>query len=320
MSWLPEFMNSGRLWVLALIPVLVLLYVIILMRRSQLGMRFTNTAVLDRIMPKQSTWRRHVTVAMMLLSLVALSFAWARPVGQEKVPRERATIVVVIDVSLSMKAKDVSPDRLTSAKQAATEFITRLPAGFNVAIVELSGKPATRLPPSTDRGAAERAIGALELKEGTAIGDSITKALRAVDQAPKGQDGKPAPAAIVVLSDGQNTEGVPPEGPTAQARQRKIPIYTIAYGTETGYVDLDGKRERVAPDKATLRKIAQSTGGKAWGADSASQLNNVYKDVRSEVGYEVVKTEITAQWAFYALAFAVVAALGAVSMAARWPS
>ncbi|CAI9411083.1 MULTISPECIES: VWA domain-containing protein [Aestuariimicrobium] len=320
MSWLPEFMNSGRLWVLALIPLLVLAYVIILLRRSQLGMRFTNTAVLDRIMPKQSTWRRHVTVAMMLLSLVALSFAWARPVGQEKVPRERATIVVVIDVSLSMKAKDVSPDRLTSAKQAATEFITRLPAGFNVAIVELSGKPATRLPPSTDRGAAQRAIGALELKEGTAIGDSITKALQAVDQAPKGQDDKPAPAAIVMLSDGQNTEGASPAGPAAQAKQRKIPIYTIAYGTETGYVDLDGKRERVAPDKAALRQIAQSTGGKAWGADSASQLNNVYKDVRSEVGYEDVKTEITAQWAFYALAFAVVAALGAVSMAARWPS
>lgn len=320
MSWLPQFMNSGRLWVLLVIPLLVIAYVLILLRRSQLGMRFTNTAVLDRIMPKQSTWRRHVTVAMMLLSLVALSFAWARPTGLEKVPRERATIVVVIDVSLSMQAKDVEPNRLAAAKTAASQFITTLPAGFNVAIVELSGKPATRLPPSTDRGAAQRAIQALELKEGTAVGDSITKALAAAAQAPKGEDEKAAPAAIVMLSDGQNTEGVSPDGPAAQAKKQKIPIYTIAYGTETGYVDVDGKRERVAPDKAALKKIAQTTGGKAWGADSAGELKNVYKDVRSEVGYEEVKTETTAQWAFYALAFAVVAALGAVSMAARWPS
>ena len=320
MSWLPEFMNSGRLWVLLLIPVLVIAYILILLRRSKMGMRFTNTAVLDRIMPKQSSWRRHVTVAMMLLSLVALSFAWARPTGVEKVPRERATIVVVIDVSLSMQAKDVSPDRLTAAKTAASEFITTLPAGFNVAIVELSGKPATRLPPSTDRGAAQRAIQALELKEGTAIGAGISKALDAADQAPKGEDGKPAPAAIVLLSDGQNTEGAAPEAASAQAKQRKIPVYTIAYGTETGYVDVDGKRERVAPDTAALKKIATTTGGKAWGADSANELTSVYKDVRSEVGYEEVNTEITAQWAFYALAFAVVAALGAVSMAARWPS
>ena len=106
---------------------------------------------------------------------------------------------------------------------------------------------------------------------------------------------------------------------TAQAKAAKVPVYTIAYGTSTGYVDVDGKRERVPPDTAVLKQIASATGGKSWGADSASELKNVYKDVKSELGYEEVRKERTAQYALYALAFATVAALGAVSMAARWP-
>ncbi|MGA4507169.1 VWA domain-containing protein [Propionibacteriaceae bacterium G1746] len=318
-TW-PDFAAPDRLWVLLVIPLLVIGYLVALRLRKNTGMRYTNTGILGKILPKQSSWRRHVAVAMVLCSLVALSFAWARPQGVEKVPRERATIVVVIDVSFSMQATDVKPNRLDAAKQAATEFVASLPASYNVSIVALSGSPAIKMPPSTDRGTINRAIQALEYEESTAIGNSIQTALNALNMAPPSDDGKPAPGAIVLLTDGQNTVGQSPGQAAEQAKQRNVKIYTIAYGTQTGYVDIDGKRERVAPDVQLLKDISSHTGGKSWTADSANELSSVYKDVRSEVGYEEVKVEITAQWAFYALAFAVVAALGAVSMAARWPS
>ena len=324
LSWpsLPPFEAPQRLWVLALVPVLLIAYLIILRWRSTQGMRYTNTGVLAKVLPKQSSWRRHVAVAMTLLSLVALAFAWARPQGLEKVPRERATVVLVLDVSRSMEARDVDPNRLEAAKVAATQFLDSLPPSYNVALIALSGKPEIRSLPTIDRGAVKRAVQALELQDGTAIGDSLTAALKALQSAPPGdgEDSTPPPAAIVLLSDGTNTVGSDPVQVAQQVKQAKVKTYTIAYGTQTGYVDLDGKRERVAPDVETLRKIAQTTDGKAWSADNTKELNSVYKDIRGEVGYEEQRVEITARWAFYALAFAVVAALGAVSMAARWPS
>lgn len=318
-TW-PEFQSPDRLWAMAVIPLLVIAYLVALRMRSRSGMRFTNTGILGKVLPKQSSWRRHVAVAMTLCSLVALVLAWARPMGIEKVPRERATIVVVIDVSLSMQAKDVQPNRLDAAKKAAIDFVGTLPDSYNVSIVALSGSPQVRMPPSVDRGAVVRAIESLQLQESTAIGDGIQAALNALKMAPAGKDEGPAPGAIVLLSDGQNTTGQSPGQMAQLAKEQKVKIYTIAYGTQTGWVDIDGKRERVAPDVELLRSIADQTGGKAWTADSAKELGQVYKDVRGEVGYEEVRVEITAQWAFYALAFAVVAALGAVSMAARWPS
>ncbi|MGD8214634.1 VWA domain-containing protein [Aestuariimicrobium sp. Y1814] len=318
-TW-PEFQNPQRLWVLVLVPLLVIAYLIILRMRSKQGMRFTNTGILGKVLPKQSSWRRHVAVAMTVCSLLALSLAWARPMGIDKVPRERATIVLVIDVSLSMQATDVSPNRLDAAKAAAIEFMGTLPDSYNVAVVSLSGTPQVRMPPSIDRGATQRAIETLDYQDSTAVGDSIQAALNALAMAPTGEGESPAPGAIVLLSDGQNTTGQSPGQMAQKAKEQNVKLYTIAYGTETGWVDLDGKRERVAPDFKLMQDLANQTGGKAWKADSAKELSQVYEDVRGEVGYEEVRVEITAQWAFYALAFAVVAALGAVSMAARWPS
>ncbi len=98
-DWFPSFLAPERLWILILVPLLLLGYIYLVMRKKKTGMRFTNTAVLSRVVPKQSQWRRHLAVALSLAALVALSFAWARPNGIEMVPRERATIVVVIDIS-----------------------------------------------------------------------------------------------------------------------------------------------------------------------------------------------------------------------------
>lgn len=319
MNWNLEFVSPERLWVLLLLPLLVLGYVLLLRRRNRSGMRFTNTTLLSRVVPKQSQWRRHLAVGLSLASLLALTVAWARPQGIEMVPRERATIVMVIDVSRSMAAQDVSPTRLDAAKAAAIEFVDAAPESFNIAVVSLSGRPAVMLPPTTDRAQARQAINGLKPADSTAIGESIYTALSAFQLAPKGEDGSVAPGSIVLLSDGTNTAGRSPIQAATEAGDVKVPIYTIAYGTENGWVDLDGKRERVPPDPDQLRDVADASGGTSFTADSLDQLSDAYTSIRSQVGYQPVLKEITALWAGYGLAFAVVAALAAVSLGARWP-
>ncbi len=313
------FLAPERLWWLLLVPVLVIAYIWATRRKGRQGMRFTNTAVLGRVVRKQSQWRRHLAVALSLASLVTLVLAWSRPNGVEKMPRERATVVLVIDVSRSMAATDVQPSRLEAAQQLSKEFLTQLPSQYNVAVVSLSGNPATRLSPTTDRVFANRAIDALSLQDSTAVGDALYVALSAIQMAPRGDDGSTAPGAIVLLSDGMNTAGRSPLQGAAEARKAEVPVYTIAYGTENGSVDLDGKRERVPPDRELMQQIADSSGGATFTAESAGDLSRVYENIGSEVGYEEVKKETTATWAGYGLAFAVLAALAAVSLGARWP-
>lgn len=319
MTWPPSFLDPERLWVLLVVPLLVAGYIYLVLRKKKTGMRFTNTAILSRVVPKQSQWRRHLAVALSLMALVALSLAWARPNGIEMVPRERATVVMVIDTSRSMASTDVAPTRLDAAKQAALTFVKALPEQYNVAVVSLSGNPAVILPPTTDRVQAQQAINSLRLADSTAIGESIYTALNALQLAPKGADQSPAPGAIVLLSDGQNTAGRSPEQAAAAAKKEQVPVYTIAYGTENGYVDLDGQRDRVPPDKALLANVAHTSGGQTFSAENLDQLNKVYNNIRSEVGQTPTKKETTALWAGYGLAFAVVAALAAVSLGARWP-
>ena len=236
-----QFLDPQRLWLLLIIPFLVAAYIWAVRRKNRFGMRFTNTAVLGAVAPSQSQWRRHVAVALSLLSLVTLVIAWARPNGVEKMPRERATVVLIVDTSLSMEATDVKPTRLAAAKQLSIEFAKSLPEQFNLALVSLSGNPAVRMPPTLDRSLAERAINALTPDESTAVGDAISTALSALKIAPKGDDGKPPPGAIVLLSDGQNTAGRSRcRPPTTRAGEG--PVYTIAYGSDNGWVDVDGKR------------------------------------------------------------------------------
>lgn len=314
-----QFLSPDRLWALLAVPVLVALYIWAMRRRDRTGMRFTNTSVLARVVPKQSQWRRHLAVAASLLSLITLVLAWAQPNGIDRVPRERATIVLVLDVSRSMAATDVKPNRLDAAKELSSQFLKELPPQYNVAVVSLSGNPAVRLPPTIDRGLAERAVRALEYQDSTAVGEALVTAVSAVQMAPKGDDGSTAPGSIVLLSDGTNTAGRSPLQGAEEARKAKIPVYTIAYGTDNGSVDLDGKRERVQPDRALLAEIARNTSGTATRAENAGDLSRVYSQIKSEVGFEEVKKETTAIWAGYGLAFAVVAALAAVSLGARWP-
>jgi Ca-activated chloride channel homolog len=166
--------------------------------------------------------------------------------------------VVVIDVSLSMQATDVKPTRLDAAKRAAIDFVTKLPEKYNVSVVSMAGASAILVPPTAAHNTVENAINSIQLQDSTAIGEGIATALRALQQAPKDpkDPNSIAPGAIVLLSDGANNAGRAPLQAAAEARTAKIPIYTIAYGTESGYVDLDGKREPVPVDHEEMKRIA----------------------------------------------------------------
>ena len=314
-----DFFAPPRLWALLVLPLLIALYILGLHFSKRSGIRYTNTGVLAAVLPKQRQWRRHVTVAMALCSLVLITGAWARPAGVQEIPRERATIVLVLDTSQSMMATDVSPTRLAAAQEAAKRFVDQLPPQYNLAIVSLNGAPVLQSPPTTDRATAKAAIDRLELADGTAIGGAIEVAMGAIAQAPTADDGSTAPALIILLSDGGNTVGGDPLTAAQTAAGKEVPIYTIAFGTDNGYVDLDGERFNVAPDRVLLGQISATTKAESLDAASADQLDRVYTRLQSSVGYEEQNTEVTARWALYSLAFAVVAALGAVSMAARWP-
>ena len=316
-----SFLSPDRLLILLVIPLLVAAYVFASRRKNRRGMRFTNTSMLAVVVPKQSQWRRHLAVALSLLSLVTLTAAFARPKTEIEVPRERATVVLVIDASLSMQATDVKPSRLDAAKAAAVQFVQDLPPQYNVSVVSMAGSASILVPPTLAHDTVENAILGIQLQDSTAIGEGIITALRALAQAPKDPD-KPdsiAPGAIVLLSDGSNTAGRAPQQGAGEARNAKVPVYTIAYGTENGYVDLDGKRELVPVNHQQMQEVATISGGQYFRADSVEQLNEVYKNIGSEVGYEKAEREVTSRFAGYGLAFAVLAALGAISLGARWP-
>jgi Ca-activated chloride channel family protein len=315
------FLSPGRLWILVVIPLLIAAYIFASRRKNRRGMRFTNTSMLAVVVPKQSQWRRHVAVALSMLSLVTLTAAFARPKTVIDVPRERATVVLVLDASLSMQATDVKPTRLDAAKAAAVKFVQELPAKYNVSVVSMAGSASVLVPPTLAHDTVANAINTIQLQDSTAIGEGIVTALRALQQAPKDPQNPDsvAPGAVVLLSDGSNTAGRAPQQAAAEARNAKVPVYTIAYGTENGYVDLDGKREPVPVDHQEMQDVARISGGSYFSADSAGELQQVYKNIGSEVGYEKADREVTSRFAGYGLAFAVLAALGAISLGARWP-
>jgi Ca-activated chloride channel family protein len=315
-----SFLAPSRLWLLAVIPVLVALYLLLVQRKRNRNRQVGQT-MFDLVIPRDRTWLRHVAVGLSILSLLTLTLAFAKPKDQVSVPRERATIVVTIDVSLSMEATDVAPNRLDAAKSAAEQFVQTLPPKFNVALVSFAGSAATLVPPTLDRGAVTAAIEALRPQASTAIGEGIYTSLAALSQVPPDPANPNAapPARIVLLSDGKTQVGRPSDQAALAAKARSVPIYTIAYGTADGYIDIGGRREPVPVDRSELARIAKISGGEAYTATSAGELKQVYKDIGSSVGKEKVDKEVTSRYAGFGLAFAVLAAVGMISLGARWP-
>ena len=312
-----EFMRPERLWGLALIPLIGALYLLLAGKQA----RTTLSARLRLVIPKDAAWKRHGAVLLALMSLASLVIAWAMPTDFTKQPRDRASIVVTIDVSWSMEATDIEPNRLEAAKDSAQQFVQSLPERFNVALVTFAGTANVVVPPTVDRGAVVRALEAIKLAPSTATGEGIytsLEALKLVPPDPKDPDAV-APAAIVLLADGATNLGRSSAGAADVAKEKGVPIYTIAYGTQNGYVESNGERQRVAVDHFELSEIARRAGGKKFSAESASELSEIYRAIRSDIGYEKVPAEVTDRYAGLAIIFAVLAALGVISLGARWP-
>jgi Ca-activated chloride channel family protein len=313
------FLSPGRLWLLLLVAVLAVGYVVQQRRKPAYALRFSELDLLASVLPRSAAWKRHVPAVLVLLALTALTTAFARPTGEVEVPRERATVVVALDVSLSMLADDVSPDRITAAKRSAADFVEGLPDRFDVGLVSFSGRAGVVVPPTRDHTAVAAAVQGLELDEATAIGDAVLASLQAVSSVAVAPGEEPPPARIVLLSDGTNTAGRSVEEAAAQARSQGVPVSTIAYGTADGTVRVGGELIPVPVDVDALERLAEATDGTAFTAQSGEELTSVYEDIGGQVGTTTEVQEITARVAGVALALTLAAVAAALAWGARLP-
>ena len=289
---------QSPLWLLALLVIvaLVAFYVILQLRRKAYAARFTNVALLGSIVPKRPGWRRHLAFAVVALGLATLVVSLAVPSTEVRVPRERATVVMAVDVSLSMQATDIEPDRFRAMQKAAKEFVDVLPDRINLGLVSFAGTATNLVPPTTDRGQVVNAIDHLDLAESTAIGEAIFTSLTAIENFQSTIDTATEelpPARIVLLSDGYNTVGRADTQAIDAARAAGVPVSTIAFGTDYGTLDLQGETVPVPVDRTTLKSIADDTGGSYSEAASASELEQVYADLGSQIGYTTEPKDVS---------------------------
>jgi Ca-activated chloride channel family protein len=311
-----SFASPALLLTLLVLPLTLVAYGYARRRRRRYAVRFPGVATLAAIAPRASQWRRRVPLALFLAALAALSLAAARPQRNVEVPREQATIVLVTDVSRSMLADDVTPTRLDAARESARRFVDGLPDGIKVGVVAFAEAPHTIDPPTDNRDEVRATIDSLAADGGTATGDGLAAGLAMVD----GKGEPRTPAAIVLLSDGKATTGRDPLEVARQARKLKIPVNTVALGSEGAVITApDGSLIPVPPDPETMREIAKISGGRAFVADNADELSGVYQSLGSRVATKTVKHEITAGFAAGAIVLLAAAAAFGLRMTARLP-
>jgi len=301
-------------WLLLLIGVaaLVAAYVLAQRRRGRYAVRFAALPLLERVIGSGPGWRRHVPAVAFVLVTIGLVLGLSRPMITMDVPRERATVMVAVDTSISMRATDVDPTRIAAATAAARTFVDGLPETFNVGLVTFAGSASVAVAPTLDRAAVQAALDAPTLTGGTAIGSAVESSLGAIsglNASLTGAEGLP-PARIVLLSDGANTSGSPLAAAATAAATAGVPVSTIAYGTPNGEVD----GQRVPVDTASLAELAAQTDGTAYTAATGDELEQVYSDIGSSIGYRSEEREVT-DWA---IGFALLAALAAAVTSLRW--
>ena len=294
-----SFHSPWWLLVLLALPAAVLAYGAFQRRRRQAAVRFAGLTTLASVVPATPGWRRHVPAALLLLALTALCVGLARPQATFSVARERASVMLVTDTSGSMAAQDVSPDRLSAARNAAGQFLDDVPARIRVGLVAFSSTAAALSVPTTDRAAVKDALLTIEPAGGTATGDGLAAGLAALNRQNQGRStADRIPGAIVLLSDGKATSGSDPVQVAQQAKQSGVPIYTVALGTLDGTITTpDGQQLNVPPDLGALRQIAETSGGKAFDAPSADALKAAYADLGSRLGTVPEKREVTSLFA-----------------------
>jgi Ca-activated chloride channel homolog len=296
------------------IPAVALAFVLARRRRRRFAVRFPATAVFARVAGNQPRWRRVVPPALLAAAAAACAVALAKPQSTVAVPVEKASVVLVTDESGSMAATDVDPSRLQAAQSAASAFLGKVPDSLLVGFVGFSSQTNAVVEPTRDRDEVKTALASLRADGGTATGDALTAALDRLE-ARRGKDGKRAPAAVILLSDGARTAGSDPLAAAQRAKQLGIPVSTVALGTAEGTVVAPtGEAIPVAPDPDTLRQISSITGGTFTATGDAGALEGVYKKLGSKVGVKHVKREISSSFA----AAGLVLLLAGLGSGLRW--
>ena len=291
-------------------------------RRARYAVAFTNLDVLASVAsPRRRPWR-WLPLALFLVALICASAAVARPTASVSVPSDKATVVLLVDVSGSMRASDVKPTRLGAAQQAMDLFADNVPKSVKIGLVSFSSSADELVVPTTDRTILHEGIDLLVPEAGTAIGDGLELAVHVTKTAlagvPLGKDGK-LPGAIVLLSDGAQTRGIltPLQG-AALAREAGLRVFTVALGTKNGTLDPGsgpyggyglgggfgpGGRFPVRPDPVTLAAIAKATGGQTYQAKSAAKVQSVYKELGASIAKKPSRREVSSWFVGLAAVF-----------------
>ncbi len=308
------------LWALWLLPLAVWLYARLLVRRPRRAVLIPNLELLAQAAAQHSRWRRHAPAALFLLALTAIIVGLARPVAPLPVPASSGVVVLSIDVSRSMLAEDLPPNRIEAAKLAAREFVHALPRGFRVGLVTFSSYATTVVPPTADRTRILDAIDLLNTEFATAIGDGLLEAIWNLPgrvrpltpgSPPPPPAGPLAPGVVVLLSDGQSNRGTLPLEAARIARDLQVKAYTVGVGTPEGtFLSIGGRSIWVRLDEETLRGMAETTGGSYYRTTNIGELRRVYRQLGREIGWESKPTEVTSVAAGAGLMFLV----GAVTL------
>lgn len=303
-----SFLWPEALVLYLLVPLLVAGYVWMVRRPARERVQYSSLELVARAATAGGRWRRHVPAVLYLLTLCGVIFVVARPMAPIPVPDNRTAVMLSIDVSRSMMARDVDPNRLEAAKRAAIQFVRSLPRGAKVGLVSFSTYATLITPPIEDHDRVIQDIKSLNLEFATAIGDGLLEAVYALPgrHRPEGATGlgtlppppsDPAqlpPATVVLLSDGQSNRGTPPEDAATVARQWRVKVYTVGLGSPEGtFLELGGRSIFVRLDEETLKEIAETTGGAYWRVSSSTELTQVYTRLGRSIGWERKPVEVS---------------------------
>ncbi len=307
---------------------LAALYVALQLARHRRMLRFANMELLESVAPKRPSQWRHVPAILLVSALVLFTIAMAGPTNDIRIPRNRAVVMLVIDVSQSMRATDVEPNRMAAAQEAAKQFAGELTPGINLGLIAFGGTATVLVQPTTNRDATKAALNKLQFEDRTATGEAIFTALQAIATvgAVIGGGDTPPPARIVLFSDGKETMPTNPDNPKGActaartAKDQGVPISTISFGTPYGFVEINDQRQPVPVDDETMKKVAALSGGNAYNAATLQELKSVYDSLQQQIGYETIKGDASTGWLRLGALVLAAAALAALLINRRLPT
>ncbi|WP_235435796.1 VWA domain-containing protein [Mycobacterium sp. EPa45] len=321
--------HPGLLLLAAIPAVLVGLYVAGQVQRRRRLREFGAPSALQRLSPTRPHRLRHLPIALATGALLLLIVALAGPTQQARIPRNRAVVMLVIDVSQSMQAKDVAPTRLRAAQDAAKTFAQQLTPGVNLGLVSFGGNVNLLVSPTPDHAATVTALDKLQPDNSTATGEALFTALESIQTVSTvltAGDATPPPARIVLLSDGGENKPANPDNPRGAftaaraAKDQGVPVSTITFGTRDGVVTLKDDTIPVPSDDTQMKRIAQLSGGQSYRATNVGELNKSYGAVLQQVGYQTVSAPATTGWLRLAVVVLTVAAVLALAVNRSLPA